>query len=190
MSEFIIPVISIIALVGLLVWLIRLLILTTRKIRNSFRELAGKNPAEVDKAYDIFRSCYKNGSVPSWAVYEAIHTLQKFYTEEAAIEGVKHMMKQNGIRYVELPAEYKLTAPATREQMAAMCINRFRKFNMEHFFAAGELSSRDDKVLDYLARMWYFADPDVQTIEEATETMGEVFIQFCRECPASNNTKG
>lgn len=190
MSDTILPLVLIAALIGALVWCIRMLILMTRKIRNSFREAMGKNPAEVDKAYDILNSCYKNGLVPSWAVQEALKTLKKFYTEEAALEGINTILRQNGVKYVDLPVEYKLLPPATQEQMAEMCYNKFKKFDMNYFTTNGQPNKRDTKTLDYLFRMWYFADGNVNTIDEATKAAGEVFIQYCRESAQNAAEKG
>ena len=162
-SDVIVVIVCLFVLIALLVWCIRALIMTTRKIRNNFRNFMGKNPAEVDKAYEILSSCYKNGLVPSWAVDEALKTLKKYYTPEAAKEGIVDILTQNGVKYVELPAEYKLLPPATQEQLESACYSRFRKFHMEYFTAKGEPSPKDSKVLDYLFRMWYFADDNVDT---------------------------
>lgn len=185
-SDVITVIIALVILIGILVWCVKALIMTTRKIRNGFREVMGKNPAEIDKAFDILNSCYKNGLVPSWAVQEALKTLKKYYTPEAAMEGITEMLKQNNVKYLELPAEYKVLPPATYEQLKEVCYSHFRKFNMEYFTRNGEPNKRDMKVMEYLFRMWYFADDEVETFEEAVDRTGDVFVKFCGENAANS----
>ena len=66
-----------------------------------------------------------------------------------------------------------------------MCVSHFNKFDFTAMDKDGMMSEKDFTTFCNLAYMWYFADENIRTFEEAQSNVRNVFGEYCENNPNS-----
>lgn len=174
----------ILILLVIVVVLVRRLIAMLRYGRNQVRQAMGKETAEVEKAQTTINKYSKNNLIPKWAAQDAIDELKKYYTASASIDAITKVMQNTGLRHVDFPRKLYIEPGATREQLIQACLNVFESFgrDIDH-----KLTDKENEQFNGLVAMWYFADNDVSTLEEARKNVNMVFLARAKHIVDEHN---
>ena len=127
-----------------------------------YKSVKGSEKEEADR---IIAPYVKNGKIASWAYKEVEKKLEQLENKSQLFIAGSYLDDLK-LCVLELPEYFKAT-DTSKSGLTLNAVSRICEMDLDHYRMTGSLTDHDKKNLEYLVRMWYFSDPECNTIAEA-----------------------
>ena len=166
-------VVCIILLLILIGFIIKCFMAMGNIIKGAVHDYKSVKGSEKEEADRIIAPYVKNGKIASWAYKEVEKKLEQLEKNSRLfIAGC--YLDDLKLCIVELPEYFKPTN-TSKSGLTLNAISRICEMDLDHYRMTGSLTDHDKKNLEYLKRMWYFNDPECNTMEDAENIVQAFF---------------